>query len=194
MWELLRNGANGKNLVAGPLLFLFQQLLLTNLFASPIWIAGLIWLLRNATARFLGYAYLILIAMMIALHAKHYYPADVYPILMAGGGVAIESWIGAPLVRGAIVTATVAAWLFFAPFSLPVLSEPAMLDYTRFVGSALHIQRVGARDREDAQVGLTRGLGRHARLAGAGRNGSANLLFASGAATRSGCDRCKQLR
>lgn len=141
MWELLRNGANGKNLVAGPLLFLFQQLLLTNLFASPIWIAGLIWLLRNGTARFLGYAYLILIAMMIVLHAKHYYPADVYPILMAGGGVAIESWIGAPLVRGAIVTATVAAWMFFAPFSLPVLSEPAMLDYSRFVGSALHIQR-----------------------------------------------------
>ncbi|MGB8908529.1 MAG: glycosyltransferase family 39 protein [Candidatus Cybelea sp.] len=141
MWELLRNGANGKNLVAGPLLFLFQQLLLTNLFASPIWIAGLIWLLRNTTTRFLGYAYLIVIAMMIALHAKHYYPANVYPILMAGGGVAIESWIGATLVRGAIVTATVAAWLFFAPFSLPILSEPAMLDYTRFVGSALHIQR-----------------------------------------------------
>jgi hypothetical protein len=123
------------------LLFFFQQLLLTNLFTSPIWIAGLIWLLRNGTARFLGYGYFILIAMMIALHAKHYYPANVYPILMAGGGVAIESWIGAPLVRGAIVTATVAAWLFFAPFSLPVLSEPAMLDYTRFVGSALHIQR-----------------------------------------------------
>jgi 4-amino-4-deoxy-L-arabinose transferase-like glycosyltransferase len=100
MWELLRNGANGKNLVAGPVLFLFQQLLLTNLFASPIWIVGLIWLLRTSTARFLGYAYLILIAIMVALHAKHYYPADVYPILMAAGGVAIEGW-----TKGAFVCA-----------------------------------------------------------------------------------------
>jgi Dolichyl-phosphate-mannose-protein mannosyltransferase len=141
MWELLRNGASGKNLVPSPLLFLFQQLLLTNLFASPIWIVGLIWLFGNARARFLGYAYVMLIATMIALHAKHYYPADVYPILMAAGGVAIESWVRAPVLRGAIATAVVAAWLFFAPFSLPVLSEPAMLSYSAFVGNVLHIKR-----------------------------------------------------
>jgi hypothetical protein len=142
MWELLRNGASGKNVVAGPLLFLFQQLLITNLFASPIWIVGLIWLLRDATARFLGYAYVALIAMMIALHAKHYYPANVYPILMAAGGVAIEGWTQRALaVRAAIVAGTIAAGLFFAPFSLPVLSETAMLDYTAFVSRVLHIPR-----------------------------------------------------
>jgi 4-amino-4-deoxy-L-arabinose transferase-like glycosyltransferase len=142
MWELLRNGASGKNVAPSPGLFLFQQLLLTNLFTSPIWIIGLIRLLRDGAARFLGYAYLILIATMLALHAKHYYPADVYPILMAAGGVAIEGWTRhARIVRGVLVTATIAAALFFAPFSLPVLSEPAMLNYTVFVGRALHIQR-----------------------------------------------------
>jgi hypothetical protein len=141
MWELLRNGASGKNLVPSPLLFLFQQLLLTNLFASPVWIVGLIWLFGNATARFLGYTYVILIVLMIALHAKDYYPADVYPIVMAAGGVAIESWVRMPVLRGAIVAAVVAAGLFFAPFSLPVLSEPAMVSYGAFVGNALHIKR-----------------------------------------------------
>ncbi|HEX3671829.1 MAG TPA: glycosyltransferase family 39 protein [Candidatus Cybelea sp.] len=142
MWELLRNGANGKNVVAGPALFLFQQLLLTNLFASPIWIIGLVWLFLNRAPRFLGYAYVILIAMMIALHAKHYYPANVYAIVMAAGGVAIEGWTARLfVVRGAIVAATIAAWLFFAPFSLPVLSEPAMASYSGFVGRALHINR-----------------------------------------------------
>ncbi|HZV76286.1 MAG TPA: glycosyltransferase family 39 protein [Candidatus Babeliales bacterium] len=142
MWELLRNGANGKNVVASPGLFLFQQLLLTNLFASPIWIAGLIWSFANPRARFLAYAYVILIAAMIALHAKHYYPADIYPILMAAGGVAVERWTTRlPIVRGAIVAATIAAGLFFAPFSLPVLSEPAMVRYTVFVGHVLHVQR-----------------------------------------------------
>ena len=143
MWELLRNGASGKNVVASPGLFLFQQLLLTNLFASPIWIVGLIWLLANSTTRFLGYAYVLLIALMIALHAKHYYPADVYPILMAAGGVAIEGWTKRcrSWRAASIVAATVAAGLFFAPFSLPVLSEPAMLDYTAFVARVLHIPR-----------------------------------------------------
>jgi 4-amino-4-deoxy-L-arabinose transferase-like glycosyltransferase len=142
MWELLRNGANGKNVVASPLLFLAQQLLITNLFVSPIWIVGLIRLTGNQTTRFLGYAYVILIAMMIALHAKYYYPADVYPILMAGGGLAIEGWTAQlPIVRGAVVAITIAAALFFAPFSLPVLSETAILDYTAFVGRALHIPR-----------------------------------------------------
>ncbi|MBV9027829.1 MAG: glycosyltransferase family 39 protein, partial [Candidatus Eremiobacteraeota bacterium] len=142
MWELLRNGANGKNLVASPTLFLFQQLLLTNLFVAPIWIVGLIGLLRDGAARFLGYAYLILIAMMIALHAKHYYPADVYPIVMAAGGVAIEGWTrNLTAIRWAVGAVTVAAGAFFAPFCLPVLSENGMLAYTDFASRLLHVPR-----------------------------------------------------
>jgi hypothetical protein len=142
MWELLRNGQNGKNVVAPPALFLFQQLLLTNLFAAPIWIVGLFWLFFNKTARFLCYAYVLLIAMMIALHAKHYYPADVYPILMAAGGVAFERATRCAIVlRPLLIAAVVAAGLFFLPFSLPVLSEPAMLDYSGFVSRALHIAK-----------------------------------------------------
>jgi hypothetical protein len=142
MWELLRNGAGGKNVVAPPPTFVFQQLLLTNLFTSPIWIVGLVWLFLNANARFLAWTYVLLIATMIALHAKHYYPADVYPILMAAGGVAFERWTArAPYWRPAIAAIAFAFWLFFAPFSLPVLSEPAMLRYSDLVMHALHIKR-----------------------------------------------------
>jgi 4-amino-4-deoxy-L-arabinose transferase-like glycosyltransferase len=142
MWELLRNGAAGKNVVAGPALFLAQQLLITNIFTSPVWIAGLIVLLRDATTRFLGFAYLILIALMIALHAKHYYPADVYPVLIASGAAAIQAWtVRLAIARAAIVAAVAAAGLFFAPLVLPVLSENAMLGYSRFVAVALHIPR-----------------------------------------------------
>jgi hypothetical protein len=142
MWELLRNGQNGKNVVAPPALFLFQQLLLTNLFAAPIWIVGLFWLFFNRTARFLCYAYVLLIAMMIALHAKHYYPADIYPILMAAGGVAFERATRRAIVlRPLSIAAVVVAGLFFLPFSLPVLSEPAMLDYSGFVSRTLHVAK-----------------------------------------------------
>lgn len=142
MLELLRNGQNGKNVIAGPGLYLVQQLLVTNLFLSPIWIVGLIELFRNATARFLAYTYVVLIVLMIVAHGKHYYPGDVYPILIAAGGVIIERWTqGRTLVRAALVPVTVAAGLFFLPFSLPVLGEAQMVDYQRWVGGVLHVSR-----------------------------------------------------
>jgi hypothetical protein len=142
MWELLRNGANGKNTVASPVLFLFQQLILTNLFVSPIWIVGLVWLFFNRIARFSGWAYVLLILIMIALHAKHYYPADVYPILMAAGGVLFEGWTRRLVaIRTLLLAGTVAAALFFAPITLPVLSEKQTLAYTAFVSQVLHIKK-----------------------------------------------------
>jgi hypothetical protein len=140
MYELLRNGQSGKNVIVGPGLYLFQQLLVTNLFLSPVWIVGLIELLRNATARFLGYTYLILIGLMIVSHGKHYYPGDVYPIVIAAGGVAIERWTQpAKLVRPALVPLVIAAGLFFLPFTLPILGEQHMVDYTTWVSEVLHV-------------------------------------------------------
>lgn len=142
MWELLRNGQSGKNLTASPALYFFQQLLLTNLFLSPIWIAGLIWLLYVRTARFLAYAYLILTLGMIGLRAKHYYAGNAYPMLIAAAGVAFEQWTKrSSWLRAPLIAATVLAGLFFLPFSMPVLSETAMIRYQDFVGSLLHIQR-----------------------------------------------------
>jgi len=82
----------------------------------------------------------VLIAEMIVMHGKHYYPADVYPILIAGGGVAVESWIRSVAVR-ALVTAVIASAIALVPFSLPVLGEDAMVSYQAQVGNALHISR-----------------------------------------------------
>ena len=142
MWELLRNGQSGKNLIPSPALYLFQQLLLMNLFLSPVWIVGLIWLLCNRTARFLGYAYILLTLMMIALHAKHYYAGDAYPMLLAGGAVAIETWTKRWVwLQGAIAVAAFAAGLVFLPFSLPVLSEPSMVTYAAAIGRTLHLKK-----------------------------------------------------
>jgi hypothetical protein len=142
MWELLRNGQQGKNLVASPALYLLQQLLLMNLFLSPVWIVGLVWLLGNRTTRFLGYAYLVLTLVMIALHAKHYYAGDVYPILIAAGGVAVESWTSRRIwLQAGLAAIACIAGVFFLPFTLPVLSEDAMVRYTAFVVDLLHIKK-----------------------------------------------------
>src|SRR5271166_5892943 len=91
MLELLRAVQQGKNVIIGPLGYLGQQLLISGLLAE-FWIIGLAWLFLRPRFRFLAYGYVLLIAMMIVEHGKHYYPANVYPYLVAAGCVQIEDW------------------------------------------------------------------------------------------------------
>jgi hypothetical protein len=140
MLELLRAGQNGKNVVAGPGTYLFQEIVITGLFLSVVWILGLVWLLRTPLFRFLAYTYVVLIGAMIAFHGKHYYPADVYPVLIAAGAVPIESWTkGRAILRTAVVAYAVVSGALFAPFALPVLPEAAFVAYQDRIQSILHI-------------------------------------------------------
>lgn len=130
MWELLRNGQNGKNIIVGPLLYMAQQILIMNMFFFPVWLLGFLWLVRKATFRFLGFAYAIIMLEMIVLHGKHYYPADIYPILLAAGAVQIEAWTSnARIARVAILAYALALGPIFLPLSLPVLPEPSFIAY-----------------------------------------------------------------
>ncbi|HTX57284.1 MAG TPA: glycosyltransferase family 39 protein [Candidatus Acidoferrales bacterium] len=142
MLELLRNGQNGKNVVVGPLLYLAQEILITNLFLFGVWVIGAIWLLTRPNLRFLGYLYVVLIAEMMIFHGKHYYPADVYPIVIAAGAVPIEAWTSRtrPL-RVAIVAYALLLGPLFVPFSLPILPEPVFVAYQARLYDLLHIPR-----------------------------------------------------
>ena len=57
----------------------------------PLWFAGLVWLCVNRRSRpwrFLGWTYVIFLALMMATRdAKDYYLAPVYPAIFAAGGV-----------------------------------------------------------------------------------------------------------
>lgn len=140
MLELLRAGQNGKNIIAGPGTFLFQEIVITGLFLAAFWLIGFVWLLRTTLFRFIGYAYIILIAAMLFFHGKHYYPADIYPILIAAGTVPIESWVQRrPILRYAVAAYAIAFGVLFVPFALPVLPEPAFVAYQDRVQSVLHI-------------------------------------------------------
>jgi len=142
MWELLRNGQNGKNIIAGPVLYIIQEILIMNIFLAPVWILGLVWLLRNATFRFLGYAYLLLIGEMLIMHGKHYYPANIYPILLAAGGVQIGVFVAASRVaQTAILAYCAILGPVFIPFSLPILPEAVFLAYQDRLGDILHIPK-----------------------------------------------------
>lgn len=142
MLELLRNGQHGKNIVVSPLGFLGQQLIITGLFFWPVWLAGLVFLARERSTRFLALAWLLLMAAMIALHGKHYYAAAVYPIPFAAGCAALEAWTArARFVRPVLAAALLVGGLVFVPFVVPVLPEQTYLAFERAVMGALHISR-----------------------------------------------------
>jgi hypothetical protein len=140
MWELLRNGQNGKNEIVGPLVYIVQEFLITNIFLFPVWVIGLIWLLLRAPFRFLGYTYVILILEMIVLKGKHYYPADIYPIMIAAGAAAIDLWTArARLWRIPIVAYALLLGWWFIPFDLPILPENTFVAYRAEIGKIFRL-------------------------------------------------------
>jgi hypothetical protein len=80
--------------------FVRQQFwLCANLFAAPVWIAGLVAFLLSARYRVLAWMYLIPVGIFALSHGRGYYTAGLYPMLLAMGAVAGERWI-APMKAG----------------------------------------------------------------------------------------------
>ncbi|MGW0433910.1 ArnT family glycosyltransferase [Micromonospora sp. NPDC003197] len=80
----------------GPLGVLASQFLIMGPPLAVIWIAGLWRLLRTADARpyrFLGWAYLIVLGLVLATGGREYYPAGAYPALFAAGAIATVGWL-----------------------------------------------------------------------------------------------------
>ena len=141
MLELLRNGQHGKNVELSPASFVLQQLLITNPVLALVWIAGVVWSLWQTRLCWIGIAYIVLLGIMIALHAKNYYACDVYPVLFALGGLAIETWTtNASLIRGAVLAITSVAGALLAPLVLPVLPLPQFISYYNALSSVLPIK------------------------------------------------------
>jgi hypothetical protein len=133
--EVLRNAAVDKNVVVGPLDFYLQQILMMNPLAAPLWLAGLWALLFSAPGRPLrwyGLAYVLLSVAYLALGAKVYYLAPIYPVLFAAGAGLIEARAGAlPAVRFIYPALLAIGGLAIAPEAYPLLPLPTFLAYER---------------------------------------------------------------
>jgi len=70
-----------------------QFLLNANLFAAPMWIAGLVFYLRDRRYRMLAWMYIVPLAMFFVGKGRFYYVAAAYPMLLAMGAVAGERWV-----------------------------------------------------------------------------------------------------
>jgi len=140
-FEVLANiKRDGRDVHLGPLQFLAQQVLLFNPLALPLWLGGLVWLLAGREGRRyrgLGIAWLVVIAEMLLLDGRPYYPAPAFPMLFAAGGVALEAWLAARrwrAVRPAYAAVLALAGAALAPLSVPLLSPATMIRYSQAIG------------------------------------------------------------
>jgi Dolichyl-phosphate-mannose-protein mannosyltransferase len=139
-WPFLELGAaavGGKNLTYNPLGWFLQQILLIGPLTAPIWLAGLgacLFWPRLARVRWLAIAWLALMAVMIAIHGKPYYPAGIYPMLLAAGAVAIEALLRNRAARAGIGGLLVASAVVTLPFVLPVLPVDRFIAYEQTIG------------------------------------------------------------
>ena len=137
--QVVRNAQEFKNVQISPTQFLFEQVLFLQPLALPTWLAGLIWYFASPEGkrfRFLGWAYLIVMAIFIGLDGKSYYALPVYPILMAAGGLALEKFFSAPKRRWLAVAypvSLVIVGILTIPFGVPVLPVDTFLKYSNMV-------------------------------------------------------------
>jgi hypothetical protein len=126
-----------KYVIVSPWEYIWQQTLLTHPLATPIWIAGLYFLLRDPLGKkyaVLAWAYFTVLAEMLVLHGKIYYLAPAYIMLLAAGSVWIElrlvPRVGAWL-RPAVAVPLLIGGLIAAPLAIPILPVEATICYTR---------------------------------------------------------------
>lgn len=136
--EFMANAAAGKNLALAPLAFLREQALQMGPGALPIWLAGLVSLLRDPATRALGWIYPAVLAVMLSTSAKPYYLAPAYPLLLAAGAVALAARTAgrSPAWRVLLVILVLGPGLLAAPLARPLLREGAYVRYAAALGLA----------------------------------------------------------
>ena len=117
-------GASGTS--APRWLILPEQLGLASPYLAPVWIAGLVRLLRDPALRWcaaFGVGYLVLAVVFIVTGGKPYYLAGMFPVLFAAGAQPTINWMrrGRPRLRRVLVICAVALSLTAIPITLPVL-------------------------------------------------------------------------
>jgi len=133
--ELMHNiRSSGRDTAFTPLGYLLAQVFLMTPVTFPVWLLGALYFLfwkEGKPFRVLGWAFVVLLTSLIVLHGKDYYAAPVYPMVFAGGAIAIERFsIGKwRWVKPVTVVVILLGTLAFLPLFAPVLSPEAFLRY-----------------------------------------------------------------
>ncbi|MGA8541527.1 MAG: glycosyltransferase family 39 protein, partial [Terriglobales bacterium] len=133
----------GKNVVLGPLAFVKEQIIDMHPILLPVWLAGVVWFLRDRRWRVLGLTFVIFFLLMEVAHGKNYYVFPIYPMAFAGGAVAWEHWLAnraawsRTTARAAVVAVIVLAALPAIPLMTFMLPPEKLLAYQNALGFKL---------------------------------------------------------
>ncbi len=103
--------------------------------ALPLWVAGLVWVLKQKKWRIIGIIYFSVIVLLLFGSGKSYYTLGVYPVLMAAGAVMWErllekrKWIRYALVFLIIIL----NWLIM-PLLLPIWKPEKLAAFYKKIG------------------------------------------------------------
>jgi len=126
----------GKNVVLPPVAFVKEQIFDLGPILFPVWIAGLIWFLRDRRWRVLGLTFVVFFVLMEVAHGKNYYVFPIYPMLLAGGAVVIERWLAhrRAWTRAAVIAIVLIASLPAIPLVTWFLPPERLLAYQEALG------------------------------------------------------------
>jgi hypothetical protein len=136
--EFLQNAQTQKNLPLGALEFFRQQIIPMQPLSLPIWLTGLGWYFfarRGRQFRPLGWAFLVIVAVLLLNHAKGYYLGPAFPMLFAAGAVAVEAATSSTQwLRPVVVALLLVAGAVTAPLTLPLLPVEDFIRYQAWLG------------------------------------------------------------
>ena len=115
---------------------LAQQITINNPLLAPLFVAGIAYAFFVPKLRWIGWTTVLAIGAVIALRGRDYYGADVYPLAIATGALAVEALVRPRVLRTVIVAAAALASIATLPFVLPVLPEAAV---AVLVGNRTHV-------------------------------------------------------
>lgn len=135
-FELLANiRRNGRNVPLTHLQFLGQVAMHMLPTSVPLALAGLWFYFAGKQFRVLGWASLVLLAVvMFSANGRPYYVAPAYPMLFAAGGVVMEGWLslrGLQWLKPTYVCLLLITGAIGAPMAIPLLSPEAYIRYSQ---------------------------------------------------------------
>lgn len=152
--ELLRNARRYQHAPVTPLEFVWGQIQVVHPFTLPLWLGGTLFLLGSPhmkPVRFLGWTFVVMFGAFLAMQAKTYYLAPIYPLPMAAGAVALERLCARPRLRWlgpTVVVTLLVGGALLAPYALPILPVSMLPRYLQL----LPVEEVRPETRPMAEV------------------------------------------
>lgn len=148
--EMVHNQREFTSIVYSPAGYVLQQILETNPFFAPIWIAGMVYAFLRAELRWIGWTCVLLIGMLAFMHAKNYYAGNVYPLPIAVAAVLIERRMRRQRLRFGLVITCVFAALPTLPLVLPIMHEAQLAHFVAVLRPRVNVNLASNRGADAA--------------------------------------------